>query len=314
MNAGTSFSCDGDLPARLDVTNLESVEAWLLAGAEACEHAACRKFSTEVIRAPGILIATGDLHDNPMHFAKLMTAAHLDDPANEEPRFSGEETPVHHLVLHELIHGERLMQGMDMSYRTLVRVAQLKALHPERVHVLLGNHELSQIKGAGILKDGVRVVEVFNEGVEYVFGSDAPRVHAAIERFVLAMPLALRCETPRGDILIAHSLPPAAMMGRFDPTVLSRDLTEADYSPRTGSAHIMVWGRGYDAGLIEDLVERWGVAMFILGHDKVEEGARFVPPNVLVLNSDHAGGVYVPIDLSDPPRAAEAVGMAVPLA
>jgi hypothetical protein len=96
--------------------------------------------------------------------------------------------------------------------------------------------------------------------------------------------------------------------------VLTRELIELDYEPRTGSAHIMVWGRGYDQELIEDLVERWGVAMFILGHEKVEEGARYVPPNTLVLNSDHAGGVYVPIDLTNPPRAPEAVSMAIRLA
>lgn len=314
MNAREPVPGRGELPQRLDVTNVESVEEWLLAGARACRHARCRVGSTDVIGPPGVLIATGDLHDNPMHFGKLMTAAKLDDPMTEEHEFTGEETPPHHLVLHELIHGDRLMHGMDLSYRTLVRVAQLKAFHPERVHVLLGNHELAQIKGAGILKDGVKVVEAFNAGVEYVFGADAPRVHAAIAEFVRAMPLGLRCETPRGDILVAHSLPPAAMMGRFDTSVLSRDLTEDDYSPRTGAAYIMVWGRGYDAELMEDLVERWGVAMFVLGHEKVEEGARFVAPNALVLNSDHAGGVYVPMDLSSPPRAAEAVAMAVRLA
>lgn len=296
----------------LELTQVDSVVAWLRAGAAACRACACRQASTEVIRPPGTLIATGDLHDNPLHYGRLLEAARLADPLSlrEFPPASG----THHLVLHELIHGDRLMNGMDLSYRTLTRIAQLKAVYPEHVHVLLGNHELAQIKGAGIIKDGVLVVQTFNKGVEYVFGGDAPLVHEAIGEFVRALPLALRCETPRGDILVAHSLPPAAMMVRFDPAVLTRDLVERDYEPRLGSAHIMVWGRGYDVELIEDLVERWGVAMFILGHEKVEEGARYVPPNALVLNSDHAGGVYVPIDLANPPRAPEAVGMAVRLA
>jgi hypothetical protein len=102
-------------------------------------------------------------------------------------------------------------------------------------------------------------------------------------------------------------------MERFDPSILSRDLTEADYEPRRGSAHLMVWGRGYDTELIEDLVERWGINLFILGHEHAENGVRFVPPCVIVLNSDHDRGVYLPIDLSDPPTPEAAAGRVVPL-
>ena len=120
------------------------------------------------------------------------------------------------------------------------------------------------------------------------------------------MPLALRCHcsTPRGggfDVLCAHSLPNPAMMQRFDPTVLSRDLTEDDLAPRQGAAHLMVWGRGYDADLLEDLVERWGVNWFILGHEHAEHGVAFVPPNAVILNSDHERGVYLPLDLANMP-------------
>jgi hypothetical protein len=103
-------------------------------------------------------------------------------------------------------------------------------------------------------------------------------------------------------------------MERFDPTVLTRDLTDADYEPRKGAAHLMVWGRGYDAEQIEDLVERWGINLFILGHEKADNGVKFIPPCAIVLNSDHERGVFLPIDLSHPPRAEEAVGMVVALA
>ena len=39
-----------------------------------------------------------------------------------------------------------------------------------------------------------------------------------------------------------------------------------------------------------------------------------VPPCAIVLNSDHERGVYLPIDLSDPPGATEAAMSVVPLA
>lgn len=259
---------------------------------------------------PGTLIATGDLHDNPFHFSRLVELAGL---GGGEPRGGGAPR---HLVLHELIHSDRLINGMDFSYRALTRVAALKAAFPERVHTLLANHELSQFTGAGIVKDGVRVVEAFDEALDYAFGEEAPSIRDAVATFVKSMPLALRCVHPRGggDILCAHSVPSTAIMQRFDPGVLERDLTDADYEPRRGAAHLMVWGRGYDAEQLEDLAERWGIGLFILGHEKAENGARFVPPCAIVLNSDHERGAYLPIDLADPPRGEKAMELVTMLA
>lgn len=315
----------------LDLRNADSVREALLAGARANREAACRVGSIDRIVGPGTLIATGDLHDNPLHLSRLVEAAGMvEDRDTETQRRSNAEQSternsvtaslrhsVTHLVLHEIIHSDRLMNGMDFSYRALARVAALKASFPERVHAILANHELAQVMGAGIVKDGVKVVEAFNEGVEYAFGGETDAVQEAVREFIYSMPLALRCvcEGPQGhrEILVTHSLPSPWMMARFDTTVLSRDLTPADYEPRQGAAHILVWGRGYDAEQIEDLVERWGVGMFILGHEKVDNGVLFVPPCVLVLNSDHERGVYLPMDLCNPPRAEEAVGMVVRL-
>jgi hypothetical protein len=322
----------------LDLQDPAVVREALLAGAAANRDAPCRARSIDLIRAPGTLIATGDLHDNPLHLARLVRVAGMDGSGDEVTKRRSDEAaeqsgtpetttslrhsgtsslpPPTHLVLHELIHSDRLINGMDFSYRALARVAALKSDFPERVHTLLANHELAQVMGAGIIKDGVKVVEAFNEGVEYAFGDDAPSVQEAIREFILSMPLALRCvcPPPHGDILCAHSLPSTALMERFDPSVLSRDLTPEDYEPRKGAAHLMVWGRGYDAEQIEDLVERWGINLFILGHEKAENGVRFVPPCVVVLNSDHERGVYLPIDLSHPPKPERAASMAVPLA
>ncbi len=297
----------------LDLQNAQSVRDVFIAGAAANRSAGCRVGSIDRIEPPGTLIATGDLHDNPLHFARLVAAAGMGAGGGAAAeRDSGAGTV--HLVLHEIIHSDRLVNGMDFSYRALARVAALKAAFPERCHTLLANHELSQIFGAGIVKDGIKVVEAFNDAVEYAFGDEAASVNGAIKEFILSMPLALRCVCPGGDILVCHSLPTPALMERFDPTVLSRELTEADYEPRRGAAHLLVWGRGYDAEQIEDLVERWGINLFILGHEKAENGVKLIPPCAVILNSDHERGVYLPIDLAHPPRAEEAVGMVVPLA
>jgi hypothetical protein len=271
----------------------------LLEGAQANRDATCRQGSIDVVGPVGRLIATGDLHDNPLHFMRLVELAGMTG-----------KSELAHLTLHEIIHPDQLLGEVDFSYRALTRVARLKADYPEFVHVLLANHELAQIIGSGIVKNGIRVVEAFNDGIDHTFGTDAHLVVDAIEVFVRSMPIALRCHTPRGDILCAHSLPAAAAMGRFDTSILERDLTEDDLAPRRGSAHLMIWGRDYDAEQLEDLVERWGVVMFILGHQHVPNGIELVRPNAIVLNSDHERGVYLEINLDNPPSPEECLGLA----
>lgn len=289
---------------RLDARDPAQVAAAFREGAEANCSAACRAGSVDAVACEGTLLATGDLHDNPLHFARVVRRARLDR----------QERGPRRVILHEVIHSDRLIGNVDMSHRALLRVAALKTQHPEHVHTLLANHELSQIVGSGIVKDGVRVVDAFNAGVEQVFGDAADTVQEAIGAFIRSMPLALVARDGGRGVLCAHSLPGPEVMDRFDPDILDRPLEEADYEPRQGSAHLMVWGRGHTPEQLEALAERWGVSLFVLGHQKAETGATVMPPNAVVLNSDHERGVTLPIDLADPPSAQEAAWMTTPLA
>jgi hypothetical protein len=45
-----------------------------------------------------------------------------------------------------------------------------------------------------------------------------------------------------------------------------------------------------------------------VGHEKAEDGVKFVAPNAIILASDHEKGTYLPIDLSNPPTPASAMG------
>jgi hypothetical protein len=287
----------------LRLRDAHEVCAVLHAASEANLTAPCRRGSIDVVdAAPGErLIATGDLHDNALHMGRLVRAAALEDaPEGASPA---------HLTLHEVIHGgsaETLVNEMDFSYRALVRVAALKARHPGHVHTLLANHELSQIVGAGVMKDGVNFVRAFNDAVEFTFGDEAARVKEAIAGFIRSMPLALRFVTARGVLQCSHSLPGPEMMDRFDPAVMERGLEEEDYTPRRGAAHIMVWGREHTADQLQGLAERWGVGLFVLGHEHAEDGVLIVGPNAVVLNSDHERGVYLAIDAADAPMDATA--------
>ncbi|MEE2972370.1 MAG: metallophosphoesterase, partial [Planctomycetota bacterium] len=246
------------------------------------------------------LLVAGDIHDNPRNYAKIIEHAKLgnDDGA--------------HLVLQELIHGERLVGGVDLSYRMLLKASNLLLAHPGRVHLLLANHELAQMAGHSVSKGSGCMTTRFDEGLARVFDLEAPRVEAAVAEFVRAMPLAAR--TDRG-VLCAHSLPGPEMIQGFDVGILERGLEEADYEPFRGSAWKMVWGRSQDEAWVEELAERWEVSLFCLGHALVEDGITLGGPRTVLLNSDHERGRVLPIDLSAAaPTAESALFAARPIA
>jgi hypothetical protein len=182
--------------------------------------------------------------------------------------------------------------------------------------VLLANHEMAQAFGQHVAKEGVRCNEAFDEALDAAFGDHAPAVRDSVVAFVRSMPLAarFRCEGVRGDVLCAHSLPPPELMDRFDPGVLERELVEEDYAARRGSAHLMVWGRGQTAEQLRSLADRWGVRMFILGHEKAEEGVMLLGENAVVLNSDHERAVYARVDLCAEERASDLAARVLRLA
>jgi hypothetical protein len=257
-----------------------------------------RRGSAVRLPGEGHLLATGDLHDNPIHLAKILRVARLDESADR------------HVVLHELIHGERLINGLDFSYRILARVAALVLEYPEQVHPMLGNHELAQLTGRGVSKGGGDSVVLFEGALDYAFSEDAPDVAAAIDRFFTALPLAVVSDS---GVLCAHSLPSAHRIDRFDVGILDRGLHPEDFEGPGGSAYLMVWGRGYDEATVERLASAWNVQLFCLGHEHVETGIEIRGRRVVILNSDHERGTVLPIDLADPPAPETAVYSGVPL-
>ena len=246
----------------------------------------------------GRLLATGDLHDHPIHFARVVAFAQL-------------EQGDHHLILHELIHGDRLMHGADLSWRMLARAALLVRAHPGRVHPMLANHEIAQAFDQPVSKGAGENTALFRDGLDWSFGDDADGVDAAIRRFIRSMPLAVRTE---GGIFCSHSLPSPLALAGFDASVFDRELQDADFEARRGAAWQLTWGRGISAAQVDALAQAWGVKLFVAGHKHVAEGAEAVGARLLLLNSDHERGVVVPFQLDRPvPSAMDAALSAVPI-
>lgn len=253
-----------------------------------------------LVRLPsrGQLVMTGDLHDHLPNLNRILKFAAL------------HRGPDHFLILHEMIHGPTLINGRDLSIRTLARVAAVIIQYPGQVLLLLSNHELAQFGGEGILKDSISVVEAFDAGVEFLFDDRADEVRAAMNGFIRSMPLAVTC--PNG-VFCCHSLPSPRRMRSFDATVINRLPTDNDLGPN-GSANLMVWGRNHSQQVADELGEAWGAKLFVMGHQPAEMGYEIEGNSMLVLASDHDHGMVLPIDLSRSYGLDDLVGQIVPLA
>jgi hypothetical protein len=229
----------------------------------------------------GQLVMTGDLHGHLRNFEKLQRFCAL------------ERSPGRVVMLHELIHQEPDTAAVpDTSIDVLVRAAAWKCEFPDNVFFLQSNHELSQLCGHEISKGGRYVLADFEQGVELRYGPQAAEVMDAVRQYIAALPLAARLAN---GIFLAHSLPDAFYVERFDLSVFDREPTPADMAPG-GPAYALVWGRFQSPEVVEIFARRLGVDLFIVGHMPQEMGYARVG-RMFILASDHAHGVFLPIDL-----------------
>ena len=265
----------------LDLTDAHVVADLFDSAADAGASAEHRRGASVHLPRHGRLLLSGDLHAHTPNFSRLVQLSNL------------ARGPGHHLVLQELIHSPTRVNGRDMSYRMLARAAALKCAYPNQVHLLLGNHELSQAGSHAILKDGVSVVEAYDEGLDFVFDEHAEHVRQSMRRFIGSMLLAVRCAN---GVFVSHSLPSQRAMGSFDPGVVDRVPSAEDLEPG-GSAYAMVWGRNQTQEMVERLGEAWGATLFICGHQPTDQGYEILTRARLILSSDHDSGMALPLDL-----------------
>ena len=243
------------------------------------------------------VIVSGDIHGNRQNLAKILAYANLPGKAD---RF---------LVLQEIIHGPAdPASGQDRSIELLLRAARLKCAHEAQVLFVLGNHDVAQITGSEITKNGQSFCKSFAEGVGYSFGqADAAEILDAVAEFLLSLPLAVRCDN---GVLIAHSLPSARQPSAAE--TLSRPFGKDDLS-RRGGAYNWTWGRGHTPEQLESLAGELGVEFFILGHRHAAGGLEVLSRRAVVLASDHPHGQIIHFSTDSPLSAESAQAKARPI-
>lgn len=271
--------------ASVDTRDARAVLDLLAEATEAClnhpdRRGACTQLPHD--RPAGRLLMTGDLHDHAANLRRIIKLARLD------------ESPDHHVVLHEITHGPQVSAaGVDMSVCTLIRIAGLKVAYPLQVHLMLANHDLAQAIDEPILKNGVSCIDPFNHAIDQLYPEHSDAVRQAVSAFIKSFNLLIRCDNGIG---CCHSLPAARWIEHFDPTVIDRVPTEEDLQPG-GSAYQMVWGRYHKQPITDELGEMLYVRQFLLGHQPADMGYERQTRNSMILASDHGHGVALPVEL-----------------
>ena len=237
-----------------------------------------RRGNVVMLEGPCEVIVSGDVHGHRKNLAKILAYAAV------------ENNPSCRLVLQEILHGPPdSSSGHDCSVELLLQVARLKVSHPKNVVFLLGNHDVAQITGNEITKDGRRVCEAFVEGVNNAFGGDGPEVMEAVLEFLLSMPIAACC--PNG-VFLSHSLPSPRRWSQACGEILRRRTRPEDLI-RGGAAYEWTWGRNHTPEYIDELAGLLNADLFVLGHYHIDGSYKVLSPRAITLASYHAHGSVI---------------------
>lgn len=254
-----------------------------------------------LIRLPagGDLIVTGDLHGHRRNFERIVAFADLAD------------NPDRHIVLQEVIHGgPEDLEGGCLSYRLLFDVVRYKVSFPDRVHVIMGNHDTAFINNSEVMKEGREMNRAMRAALKREFRQIAGEVELALKQFLFSQPLAVRCDN---RIWMSHSLPSDYFSAQFDAGILDRQLKINDVV-RPGSVYLLTWGRKHSQALLDKMAELLDSDMFVLGHQPQEQGWSRAGRNLIILASNHNHGCLLPIDPAKSYTVEQLIESIVPLA
>ena len=207
------------------------------------------------------VLVVGDLHGNIPAMRRVLDTAAL------------AQNPQRHLVLQELIHGRWFYpeEKGDRSHQLVDLVCALKCQFPDRVHLILGNHELSELTGRAIGKNGVPLNALFRQGITTAYGAKSGDVYAAYLALFASLPLAVRTEN---RVFLCHSIPDAIDLDTFDPAVFTRNTWEPGETKRHGSVYSLTWGRDTAPETLDRFATMVDADWFITGHQPCDQGFR----------------------------------------
>jgi Icc-related predicted phosphoesterase len=254
-----------------------------------------------LVRLPshGSVIITGDLHGHRRNFERIVALANLGQNKNT------------HVILQEIIHGgPEDEEGGCLSYKLLFDAVAYKVKFPDRVHIIMGNHDTAFISNTDVMKNGKEMNVAMRSALDREFRHASERVKLAIKQFLFSQPLAVKCTN---GILVCHSLPGDHYADKFDKRIFERQLRINDII-RPGSAYLLTWGRSHSQRLLDAMSKSLDADTFILGHQRQETGCSQAGNNLIIIASDHDHGCVLPIDLAKSYTVEKLLQLIIPLA
>lgn len=229
----------------------------------------------------GEMMITGDLHGNLSNFRRI---AHVADLPHH---------PQRHLVLQELLHA-MYRDTPDHSYQLLEEVAIFKGVCPAQVHILLANHDIAELHGLEIMKQGRSVLRVFAAAIEEAYQFNKDVVRKAYNRFLRSLPWAA---ATRSGLFFCHALPDPPHLALFSRELFTQAGPETDIGRGSPAFHL-AWGRDLSEPVAVDFARRVGAHLIVIGHHPCRNGYTAPNPHTVVLDSKDAHGAYaiLPLD------------------
>ena len=258
-----------------------------------------RKGNIVCLPDSGRLVITGDLHGHRRNFEKTVSFADL------------ENNPQTHVVFQEILHGGPEDElGGCLSFNLLFDILGYQLRFPNRVHLLLGNHDTAIISDKEVLKNSKEMNQAMKKAMKRCFADSYDAVNSAIKEYLISQPLAIRCAN---RIWSSHSLPADRFIEQFDTGIFDKKLEPTDLT-RPKSTYLLTWGRRHSDKTLSELARLLDVDTFILGHQTQEKGWAHTGKNLILLASDHNHGCFIAFDLARSYSVEELVDCIIPLA
>ena len=168
-----------------------------------------------------------------------------------------------------------------MSHTVVDAIARMKVRYPDRVHFLLGNHELAEVTDYPIQKNRQMLNVLFRMGLEQMYGPESERVREALLGFLLVVSAgganrAAACSsvTASPRKLISAPSTRRSSPGRFDPL---------EFYER-GDIFRLVCGRDHREENARTFAELMNAQVLIHGHEPCQEGFALPNPYQVILD------------------------------
>lgn len=216
---------------------------------------------------------TGDLHGNRKNLDILLSTAQL------------EKYPNRHIIFQEVIHTRNIaIDHRDLSFLEILDILKYVIQFPDRVHILLGNHDFNFFVGKEMVHSKRKLNYRFRRGVKLLFEDKSKKIIDLYKKIILIMPAMIQS----GKILLTHS----NFDEGYENYTLS-DLTKTTPFEENSPLYKLITGRVHSKKAIQPLLEQSNADFSIIGHEICQMGYDIPNAKQIIIDSCHKHGCYI---------------------